>query len=124
MQKKSFFTIEKFRKYLKCPALRRRTSTITPTHSSTTWATRPGRRWGTLRRAGQRLGESFCTCRFVGRAGHLKYFLIFSPIKNDFLCIFYKANNPFLHQSYSHSPNPSQINLIKKCKKSFFYWNI
>ena len=53
------------------------------------------------------------------RAGHFRYFLIFSIIKNDFFAFFIKfipISSPVLFKNRT----PSQINLIKKCKKSFF----
>ena len=43
-----------------------------------------------------------CTAR--RRAGHFRYFLIFSILKNDFFCIFYQVNNLFLHHRYLKSP--------------------
>ena len=43
------------------------------------------------------------------RAGHFRYFLIFSITKNDFFCIFYQAYNLFLHQSYLKSPLPVKL---------------
>ena len=45
----------------------------------------------------------------ISRAGHFRYFLIFSIIKNDFFCIFYQVNNLFLHQSYLESPLPVKL---------------
>ena len=39
----------------------------------------------------------------------LEVFLIFSIIKNDFFCIFYKVNNLFLHQSYLKIPLPVKL---------------
>ena len=44
--------------------------------------------------------------------------------KKWFVCIFYQVNNLFLHQSYLKSPLPSQINLTKNAKKSFFTENL
>ena len=74
--------------------------------------------------AAQRTVAFINTFEVSGRAGHFRFFNIFSMIKNDFFCIFYQVKNLFLHQSYLKSPNPSQINLIKNakksCKKSFF----
>ena len=32
----------------------------------------------------------------------------------------YQVNNLFLHQAYLKRPIPSQINLVKNAKKSFF----
>ena len=52
------------------------------------------------------------------KAGHFRYFLIFSIIKMIYLH-FYKVNNLFLHQSYLKSPLPVKL-ARKKCKKSFF----
>ena len=46
-------------------------------------------------------------------------FLKFFITKKWFVFIFYQVNNLFLHQSYSKRPLHSQINLIKKRKKSF-----
>ena len=43
------------------------------------------------------------------RAGHFRYFWLFSIIKNDFFCIFYQANSLFLHQSYLKSPLPVKL---------------
>ena len=45
----------------------------------------------------------------VARAGHFRYFLNFSIIKNVFFCIFYQVNNLFLHQSYLNSPLPVKL---------------
>ena len=53
------------------------------------------------------------------RAGHFRYFLIFSIIKNVFFCIFIKLITYFCTESYLKKPTPSQINLIKKCKNYF-----
>ena len=49
----------------------------------------------------------------------LPVFYHFFNNKKWFFCTFYQVNNLFLHQSYLKSPIPSQINLTKKCKKSF-----
>ena len=43
------------------------------------------------------------------RAGHFRYFLLFSMLTNDFFGIFYKVNNLFLHQSYLKSPLPAEL---------------
>ena len=40
------------------------------------------------------------------RAGHFRYFFIFSIIKNDFFALFI---NLFLHQSYLKSPLPIKL---------------
>ena len=51
----------------------------------------------------------------------LPVFFHFFNNRKWFCCTFYQVNNLFLHQSYLKSPaTPSQINLIKKSKKSFF----
>ena len=42
------------------------------------------------------------------RAGHFRYFVIFSIIKMIF-CTFYQVNNLFLHQSYLKSPLPVKL---------------
>ena len=46
---------------------------------------------------------------FFFRAGHFRYFLIFSIIKNNFLGIFYQVNNLLLHQSYLKNPLPVKL---------------
>ena len=50
---------------------------------------------------------------------HLRYFLIFSIIKNEFLGIFYQVDNLFLHQSYLKSPLPVKLTWYKM-QKWFF----
>ena len=42
-----------------------------------------------------------------------RYFLILSIIKNDFLNIFYQVSNLFLHQSYLKSPLPVKLTCYK-----------
>ena len=42
------------------------------------------------------------------RTWHFRYFLIFSPIKNDFAFL-KKVNHLFLHQSYLKSPLPVKL---------------
>ena len=56
----------------------------------------------------------------IRRAGHFRYFLIFSIIKILF-SISYQVNNIFLHQSYLKSPLPVK-QLDKKMQKIIFYY--
>ena len=51
-----------------------------------------------------------------GRAGHFRYFLIFSIIKNEFLHFLSSYNNLFLHQSYLKSPLPVNLTFKKSLK--------
>ena len=57
------------------------------------------------------------------RAGHLRYFWIFSIVINYFFCIFYQVNNlsfisaPVLFKKLT----PSQVNLIKMQKMQSFF---
>ena len=44
----------------------------------------------------------------LSRAGHLRYFFIFSIIENDFFA-FYEDDTLFLHQSYLKSPLPVKL---------------
>ena len=46
-------------------------------------------------------------------------FFEFLQHKKMIFCMFYKANNLLLHQSYLKKPTPSQINFIKNAKKKF-----
>ena len=55
----------------------------------------------------------------VARAGHFRYFYIFSIIKNEFFAFFYQVNNLFLHRVLSKKPTPSQIILIQNAKNHF-----
>ena len=55
------------------------------------------------------------------RAGHFRYFLIFSIIKNYLFAFFIKLisiSAPALFKK----PTSSQINLIKNVKNNFYYW--
>ena len=55
----------------------------------------------------------------VFTAGHLRYFLIFSLIKNDLIAFFINVNFLFLHQSYLKSllPIKKSIVMIEKIEK-------
>ena len=55
----------------------------------------------------------------LSRAGHFRYFLIFSIIKKYFFLPFLYL---FMHQSYLKQPTPSQINLIRNAKDHFYCW--
>ena len=57
---------------------------------------------GTIQSCGLRISN-------LSRAGHFRYFWIFSIIKNDFFYIFYQVNNLFLHHSYLKSPLPVKL---------------
>ena len=52
------------------------------------------------------------------RAGHFRYFLAFSILKNDFLP-FFQVNNYLCTSPIKKKPTPSQINLIKNAKNHF-----
>ena len=52
------------------------------------------------------------------RAGHLRYFLIFSIIKNDFFA-FFISELPISAPVLFKKPTPSQINLITNAKNHF-----
>ena len=55
----------------------------------------------------------------LGRAGHFRYFFIFSLIKNDFFALFIKEITYFSAPVLFKKPTPSQINLIKNAKNHF-----
>ena len=58
------------------------------------------------------IARADAACRACGRrAGHFRYYWIFSIIKNDLIAFFYQINNLFLHQYYLKRPLPIKLNL-------------
>ena len=62
--------------------------------------------------------HQFRLCVCVCRAGHFRYFFIFSIIKDDFFALFIMLITYFCTVLFK-KPTPSQINLIKSAKNHF-----
>ena len=88
---------------------------------STPRGTAPGRSWWWWTWVGSSCSEKkmLPLWQFWLRAGHFRYFGIFSNNKK-IICIFYEDSKLFLHQSYLQKPTPSQISLIKNAKNHFY----